>query len=161
MIENFSELKEARISYFKSLVLKSIEETLDRVNLSILSTNSYIEISKNIVIISLVHKDDKDSIVSLNILEDHVTLCFSDNEIRFEKENIDLDYLKGLYLKCLTGEYETTDLYYKEKLIYCSAKILDTDIIIRTPRSLVYTIYVWFYYKYLITKTVKFRSFIN
>src|ERR1700744_5237231 len=103
MIENFDELKETRISYFKSLVLNSIEELLDRVDINIISENSYIEIRKNIVTISLVHKDDNDSIVTLNILEDHVTLCFSDNEILFEKEDIDLDYLKDIYFKCLVG----------------------------------------------------------
>ena len=161
MIENFNELKEARISYFKSFVLNSIEELLDRVDISSLSRNSYIEIKKNVVIISLVHKDDNDSIVALNILEDHVTLCFSDNEIRFEKENIDLSYLKDLYLKCLIGGYETTDLYYKEKLIYCSTILIGTDIIRSVPRSLFYRVYIWFYKKDLVAKIVRFKSFIN
>jgi hypothetical protein len=162
MITDFDKLTNVSGStHFQSVILKNIEELLDQIYLTVLSTYSYIEIKKNVIIVSFVHKQDSDTIVTLNILESHATLWYSACNIYFDKD-LDINYFKQIYKNCLLGNYETTDFYLKKKIIFSSTTLLNNNIekcII--PRTFFYKVYIWLYKKNFTLKKIKYKSFLR
>jgi len=162
MIEKIDALKNAlNKSKFQQNVLTNIENLLDRVDLKRLNSSSFIEAEKGTITIYLVHELDKNTIVILNILENHASLWFGENNIYLD-EHSDTGYLGSIYKDCLEGLYRTDDYYIKRKLIFSITYMLNyKDIRFLSARTPFYLFYKWFYKGAYIQKTVEYKSFIT
>ncbi|MGF7080065.1 hypothetical protein [Mucilaginibacter sp. UYCu711] len=158
MIENFLQLKSNSVkSDFQFLILRNIEEMLDGVNISLFSQHSFIDTTKDSITISLVHKDDSDTIATLNIFTDRISLWYGSCEINFDSFDLDINYFKDVYQDCLNGNYITTDFFLRNKLIYSSTTLTTSGKKCLMP--FFYRLYIKFYQRKFTSKQVHYKSF--
>ncbi|ASU35278.1 hypothetical protein MuYL_3393 [Mucilaginibacter xinganensis] len=148
-------------SKFQSWILDNIEMLLNQIDENTLSNESSVEADGQLMTIYLVHKMDSDTIVILNILKDHVSLWVGENNLYFDI-NSDINYFKDIYLNCLKGDYETTEYFFKDKLIFSITYLLKyNDVQFIKSHTFFYPFYKWLYKGKFILKHSKYKSFIN
>ena len=165
MISDFSILKGVSpASSFQSLILKNIIGFLSKIDVSVLSETSFIELlDSKMITVSLVHKDDADTIVTLNVFSEHATLWYTSCDIYFDDYSGDfkINEFKKIYKNCLSGKYETIEFYLKNKLIYSSTSLLDYEKTCIVPNVLFSKFYKKMFKGKFIEKRVRFKSFIR
>ncbi len=160
MIQDLKSISSGKkTTHFQSSLLSKIAPLLEKVNLDDLRNTSIVEANDYVITISLVHKDDMDTIITLNISRDHASLWYTSCDL-YVSDDFDMDFFYEIYEKCLYGNYETNDVYYKKKLIYSVTIINESDITCTLPYSFFYKIYIRYFKMSLTYKTIKFKSFI-
>lgn len=161
MIESFYQIENyRRQSKFQSDILNAIFPLLLKINLDDLSSYSFIKKTNDYVSISLVHKDDTDTNITLNVFKDHVNLNYI-SFINGYDDDFDITEFSNIYESCLLGDYSIIEFYAGRKLILSRASSenphLDGDIL---PNSIWHKLYFWLYKDKFVLETVKFKSFI-
>lgn len=161
MIESFNQIEHyTKLTKFQSNILDSILPLLLKINLSDLSDYSFINESNNCINISLVHKDDNDTNITLNVFEGHVQLNYTSCVISYE-DNFDIEEFSNIYKSCLLGNYTLIEFYVGRKLILSKTSSENThlnEFII--PHTVFYKAYFWYYKNKFVFNTVNFKSFI-
>jgi len=160
MIKDFTAIEILNgTSNFQSTILNEIKSLTRSVNFTALSEYSYVNVNDKHITISLVHVEDADTVVAINVFRDRVSLWYSSCEIAFENdETFDILYFTKFYQKCLSGEYVTDDFYYKEKLLFSITTLLEEQCIV--PSTMFYKLYVFLFKRQIVKKTVSYQSFI-
>lgn len=163
MINDLTILRQiAKTTKFQSLILANIDGFIDNIDLLILDDHSFINIdSGNLITLSLLHKEDIDTNVTLNIFADYATLWYTSCKIHFDDYTgaFDVDNFREIYKNCLLGNYTTTDYYLNEKLIYSSTRLLGTDKNCVSPNVFFSRFYIRFFAHKFIEKQVTFKPF--
>ncbi|MDP9080018.1 MAG: hypothetical protein M3O71_21540 [Bacteroidota bacterium] len=160
MIKNFEKLKiSSNRSDFQALVLDNFENLFSKINISWLDDKSFIEIESKVITIYLIHKEDQDTIVILNIFKKHISLWVGENNLYFD-EDVDFSYLKDVYFDCLAGNYKTTDYYYKKRIVFSNTFFLNhKELHFRSSRSFFYFVTKYFFKDSYILKELSYKSF--
>lgn len=162
MIPNFDIFNNlSQLSAFQAKAIDYIKPTLSRIDSGCLADSSYIEIADNRIVISICHKDDNNSLVSLNIFQDYIKIWYSECDIYIDK-----DILFGKFPliveEIILGNYNTQDCYFRNKLIFSSTNFLNIEIqecVI--PYTFFYKLYRHFFSGKLYFKERLYKSFIN
>ena len=169
MIKDFNTLKSLKnISSFQHSIIRSIEDLLNRIDLDQLHEKSFIEITEKYIAISLLHVKDNDTIITINILRERVSLWYSECELKFNKDpdiisNFDLpvDQFHLTLENCLKGNYYADDYYYKKKRLFSVMHLGGVERTQTVIINIFYKFYVWFYKSEITFKRDNYLAFFS
>lgn len=159
MITSFDRLNIGSLNFYQNTVLNKLLPFLNKVDIALLSKESYIDHKKGTVTISLNHKDDLDTRLIFNIHEDYLSVWYGICNISYYK-NEDQDISEEEIVYLLKSKYQSVDFFYKHSKIYSIIKF-DDDLI---PKSVVS--FSWFskiinllFFKRIEVREVSFKPF--
>jgi len=155
-----------KISSFQHSIISSIEDLLNRIDLYQLHEKSFIEITEKYIAISLLHVDDTDTVVTVNILREHISLWYSEWELRFNNDpeitspyDLPLNQFHLILENCLEGDYYVDNYYYKDMRLLSTMHLAGIERIPTRTISIFYKFYLWFYKKKITVKRHIYLSF--